>query len=258
MAVTVRARDKDELARFLGWFSVGLGSTQLAAPRALCRLIGADADGLAPKVMRLMGARELTQGIGILARARPTTWMWSRVAGDALDVSLVALTAVRNPGRRARAAFALANLVPVAIADVFESRHLTAKRGTPVGDRRIRKAVTLQGSRADVEKAWLAADELRARVVDGGGSVHIREVPGGRGIELAVEFRERAPLGDLGAAAMKLTGNDLATELADGLRRFKQVFETGEVVRSDSTPDGHLLASHLKQRPAQPLEEVTR
>jgi hypothetical protein len=51
---------------------------------------------------------------------------------------------------------------------------------------------------------------------------------------------------------------DLATQLADDLRRFKQVVETGQVTRSDATPDGHLLAGHLKQRPAQPLDEATR
>jgi uncharacterized membrane protein len=56
----------------------------------------------------------------------------------------------------------------------------------------------------------------------------------------------------------KLSGKDLATQLADDLRRFKQLLETGEIVRSDATPAGHLLADHLKQRPAQPLEEAIR
>jgi hypothetical protein len=44
----------------------------------------------------------------------------------------------------------------------------------------------------------------------------------------------------------------------DDLRRFKQIVETGEIVRSDSTPQGHLLANHIKQRPAQPLKEAIR
>ncbi|MFL5932940.1 MAG: cyclase, partial [Gaiellaceae bacterium] len=66
------------------------------------------------------------------------------------------------------------------------------------------------------------------------------------------------PAGELGSLATKLSGNDLPTQLADALRRLKQIVETGEVVRSDSTPEGHLLASHLKQRPAQPLEGARR
>jgi hypothetical protein len=73
-----------------------------------------------------------------------------------------------------------------------------------------------------------------------------------------VEFEHDPPAGDFGAAVQKLTGRDLATQLADDLRRFKQQVETGQVVRSESTPDGHLLADHLKQRAAQPVGEGVR
>jgi hypothetical protein len=250
---TVRARQKDELARFLGWFSVALGAAQLSAPRAMCRLVGADAEGLAPKVMRAMGLRELTQGIGILVRPKPTGWLWSRVAGDGLDLSLLGVIAARHPSRRARTGFAIANVLPIAVADVFESRHLAQSSGAPK-KRLIRKAVTINRPRAEVEEAWNAADDLRRRVDESSASVAFTEAPGGRGTELAVDFVESA--NDIANAVGKLTGHDLATDLADELRRLKQQIETGEIVRSDSTPHGHLLADHLKQRPAQPLEEV--
>jgi hypothetical protein len=253
---TIRARDKDELARFLGWFSVGLGTAQLAAPKTMCRLVGARPDGAAPKLMRVIGLRELAQGIGILSRPRPTVWLWTRVAGDGVDLSLLGLTAARNRRRRVRAAVAIANVLAIAVADVLESAHLTRKRGEPVAKRRIRKAVTISASREAVEQAWAAAGDVRRKADAAGASVVVQDAPGGRGIELAVDFLEDPPLGDLGAAAAKLAGRDLATELADALRRLKQHVETGEVMRSDATPDGHLLARHLKQRPAQPLEEV--
>ena len=126
MRIQVRARDKDPLAQFLGWFSIGLGTAQLTAPRMLCRVVGADAEGAAPRLMRLMGVRELTQGTGILVRPRPTTWLWSRVAGDALDLSLLGLIAVKN--RRARTAFAIANVLAVTVPDVYESRFLSRKK----------------------------------------------------------------------------------------------------------------------------------
>jgi hypothetical protein len=256
MAAPVRVRDKDPLAQFLGWFSIGLGSTQLAAPRILCKVVGADPDGAAPKVMRLMGARELTQGMGILARPRPTTWLWSRVAGDALDLSLLALIAVKH--RRARTAFAIANVLAVTVPDVYESRFLSAKDGPVRGAKLIRKGVTIERPREDVEQAWHAASELRQKVDGAGASVRFVDAPGDRGTELIVEFEHDPPAGDLGAAVEKLTGRDLATQLSDDLRRLKQLIETGQVVRSDSTPDGHLLAEHLKQRAAQPLEEAVR
>jgi len=120
--------------------------------------------------------------------------------------------------------------------------------------RPIRKAVTINASRDDVESAWVAAEQIRAKVDRAGASVAIEDAPGNRGVELAVDFVEDPPLGDLGATAQKLAGKDLATELADELRLLKQRIETGEVVRSDSTPQGHALMSHLKQRPAQPEE----
>jgi uncharacterized membrane protein len=256
MAIDVRVRDKDPLAQFLGWFSIGLGTAQVAAPRALCRLVGASDEGLAPRVMRLVGARELTQGTGILVRPRPTAWLWSRVAGDALDLSLLGLTAAKN--RRARTAFAIANVLAVTVPDVYESRFLSRKQGPVRSAMRIRKAVTIDRPRDEVESAWRAASELSRKVEDASARVTFADAPGDRGTELAVEFEHAPPAGDLGAAALKLTGRDLATQLSDDLRRFKQQVETGQVVRSEGTPDGHLLGDHLRQRAARPLEEAIR
>jgi hypothetical protein len=254
-STTVRTRDKDELARFLGWFSVALGAAQLAAPKAMCKLVGAATEGAAPTVMRLMGLREAAQGLAILSRPRPTMWLWSRVGGDALDLSLLGITARKG---NKRTLFAIVNTLPIALADLFESKHLSGKQGPAQSGRRIRKAVTISATRQTVDAAWVAAEELRRKIEGADTHVVIQEAAGGRGIELAVELVEDPPLGDLGAAAAKLAGRDLATQLADGLRRFKQVVETGEVMWSDATPHGHLLADHVRQRPAQPLEEVRR
>jgi uncharacterized membrane protein len=245
---TIRRQDRDGLAKFLGWFSVALGTTQLAAPRALSRVVGAGDRGLAPLVMRAMGAREVAQGLGILTRPRPTGFLFSRVAGDVLDLSLLGLVGIKN--RRLRTIFAVANVLPIAVADVYESRHLASKDGPPRSGKPIRKAVTINKPTADVERAW---NEF--------GSAHtatFATAPGGRGTELAVEFVQDPPLGELGVVATKLAGTDKATELADELRRFKQRVETGEVVRSDATPAGHDRSNHLKQRAAQPLEEAVR
>lgn len=248
----LRTQDRDGLARFLGWFSIALGTAQLAAPRALCRLVGASDDGIAPRVMRLMGAREVTQGAGILMRPRPTGWLWSRVAGDVLDMGAVAYVA-RN-GRR-RTLGVLANLLPIGVADVQEARFLSRKNGPPQSGKRIRKTVTIAKTRDEVEEAWANAADLRRKVDGRGAQVSFERAPGDRGTELAVEFTFDPPAGEFGVVAQKLTGTDLATELADDLRRFKQLVETAQIVRSDSTPDGHLLAEHLRQRAAQPLEE---
>jgi uncharacterized membrane protein len=233
----IRTHDRDSLARFLGWFSIGLGAAELAAPRAIRRVIG----GGDTRFIRLMGLRELAHGTGILTSARPTGWVWSRVAGDALDLG--ALGAVARHGQK-RTFAAIANVVPIAVADVYEAVHLTKKQGPPQSGKRIRKAVTINKPRADVERAWDLSEFTPSYA----------EAPGGRGTEVAVELVEDPPAGDFGLVVQKLSGHDPATLLADELRRFKARVEAGEVVRSDSTPDGHRLGAHLKQRPAQPQE----
>src|SRR4051794_41537569 len=121
----LRTQERDSLARFLGWFSIGLGSAQLAMPRALCRLVGAKGDGNAPLIMRAMGARELLQGTGILTRTRPTAFAWSRVTGDALDLAALGMIAAKN--RRARTAFAIANVAAAARSGRYKTPPPTAK-----------------------------------------------------------------------------------------------------------------------------------
>jgi hypothetical protein len=251
----IRTQERDGLARFLGWFSIGLGTAQVLMPRTMCRIVGADDSGLAPRVMRLMGARELAQGSGILTRPRPTGFVWSRVVGDALDLG--ALGIVMRKGHK-RTVFAIANVAGIMVPDFYEARHLSAKQGPPQSGKRIRKAVTITKGRQEVEQAWADATELRRKVDEHGAQVSFLEAPGNRGTELAVEFVFDPPAGEFGVVAQKLTGGDLATQLADDLRRFKQLVETGQIVRSDSTPNGHLLADHLKQRAAQPLNEKER
>ena len=112
----------------------------------------------------------------------------------------------------------------------------------------VRKAVTIKRSREEVEARWredppgIGAD----------ATVSFAEAPGGRGTEVHVEVVYTPPGGSVGDTVAKLRGRDLGTQLADDLRRFKQLLETGEVARSDASPAGHELGQHLRQRPAQP------
>lgn len=75
------------IANALGWFSVGLGFMEILAPRTVSRWLGLgkNHDSLIP----WMGAREVATGIGILSSASPGPWLWLRVAGDAIDLSLL-------------------------------------------------------------------------------------------------------------------------------------------------------------------------
>jgi uncharacterized membrane protein len=268
---------KDALARGLGAFSLALGAAQLAAPGRVARLIGVDADGRHATVLRVRGVAELATGAGILARRRPGTLFWSRVVGDVVDLALLAAAESRNRGRTTLAFGAVAGVL---LPDLLESVRLTKQDELAAnGPARVSKSVTVQRSPEELYEVWRDrellprfAREWGATVIDDqpgeriawrssdharighSGTVSFKPAPGDRGTELTIESRYSAPGGQIGAAALKLLGRDPATQLADELRRFKQIVETGDVVRSDAVSGGHDLKEQLTQGPAQPLE----
>ncbi|MGH8270622.1 MAG: SRPBCC family protein, partial [Steroidobacteraceae bacterium] len=80
-----------------------------------------------PTLMRLVGARELTAGIGILTQSDREPWLWSRVVGDTLDLAALSVALARR-GRRGRAAVALAAVAGVTALDVLAAMRLTGSR----------------------------------------------------------------------------------------------------------------------------------
>ncbi|WP_222272645.1 hypothetical protein [Modestobacter marinus] len=63
------------------------------------------------------------------------------------------------------------------------------------------------------------------------------------------------PGGALGKAAAKYFGEEPSQQLDDDLRRFKQVIEVGEVIRSDGAPRGKQARQEFPQHPARPLSD---
>ncbi len=86
----------DQFGRALGWFSLGLGLTELIAPRTLTRALGMDGH---EALVRAYGAREIGAGIASLSTER-SLGLWGRVAGDALDIATVMLAVGRNNPKR--------------------------------------------------------------------------------------------------------------------------------------------------------------
>jgi uncharacterized membrane protein len=73
----------------LGVFSLGLGLAELLAPSELATLIGVPNTRRTRLVLRALGARELLAGVGLLAKPRSAGWLWNRVLGDAMDLTLL-------------------------------------------------------------------------------------------------------------------------------------------------------------------------
>ena len=96
MDVEHRSRSESALAaspyrskvQAMAWFSLALGIAELAAPRQAARVAGSP---LPAGLVRAMGAREIANGVGLLTQPRSARWMWARVAGDAIDLALLAL-----------------------------------------------------------------------------------------------------------------------------------------------------------------------
>ena len=91
--------------------------------------------------------------------------------------------------------------------------------------------------------------------VESSGSVRFRPGPRGKGTEVRVQLHYEPPGGVLGKVVATLFGEEPNQQLADDLRRFKQLLETGEIARSDASPAGTRTANQADQRDAHPLED---
>lgn len=122
---TLMRTDRSEsFAKALGWFSIGLGVTELVAPRVIGRVIGAADDRRTQMLTRAYGLREIAAGVGILRQPRRARWMWSRVAGDAMDIATLGRVMTSNRSRRGRTAAATAAVLGVTALDIMCSRQL--------------------------------------------------------------------------------------------------------------------------------------
>jgi uncharacterized membrane protein len=193
-------------ARGLGWFSIGLGLAQLVAPRRLARLIGLPGGPLPVWTMRAIGLRELAAGVGILARPRPTGWLWARVAGDAIDLALLGRAMGARKAARARIPIALTSVVGVTALDLLTSRELTRadRQGVPLGKERevsLTSTITVARSPEEVHRFWRNFRNLpqfmsfldSVQVIDDRRSRWKLEGPAGKALQWEAEVTEDQP-----------------------------------------------------------------
>jgi uncharacterized membrane protein len=151
-------------AQGLGWFSLGLGLTQVLAPGAVSRLIGARDDERTRTTMQAVGVREIASGIGILTQRQPAGWVWARVAGDLMDIALLGTTLVSDKGdQRQRTIGAAAAVLGVTVLDAVSAVQLSrgngsAERALPAAQAErgvhVRRAITVNRSVEDVYRFW--------------------------------------------------------------------------------------------------------
>ncbi|GAA4224041.1 putative membrane protein [Streptosporangium album] len=296
----------DRLARALGWASLGLGTVQLAAPMVVSRLSGVDDSVRARRAVPLTGVRALLHAGALPGGRRPAPWAWSRVVGDAADLTMLRRAAARRRGHRRRRVMAVTAVVAgITAVDLYTAARARRQRLSGTGERGmdLHAAITINRPRQELYLYWRDFENLprfmahlesvetrgdgrshwKARgpaktapewdvaitedhhgelivwrstsgTVGSRGLVSFTDAPGGRGTEVRVNLKYDPPGGKVGAAFAKLLGEHPEQQARDDLRRFKQVVETGEVIRSDGSPEGTRALRQARQRPAQPVK----
>jgi hypothetical protein len=118
------------LVRALSGASFGLGVSELVAPGKVAAIAGVDDTRRSRRVIRALGVRECGHGAALLGG--PPKLVWTRVAGDVLDMGLlIAGIVARGPGRRRQGIVSAALLSGIAGLDLY-----TALRTTSNGARR--------------------------------------------------------------------------------------------------------------------------
>jgi uncharacterized membrane protein len=203
-----RGTGGESLADFLGFFSIGLGLAEVLAPGPMAKLCGVkDPDGDSRAVMRLCGMRELGHGFSILSKQQPEKAVWSRVAGDAMDLALLGKVMTNPENNRGRTLFATANVLAVTALDVMCAKTLSmqprtvANEGAEEGIIRTKRSITVWRPVEECYSFWHALENLprfmrhleSVTVTDARRSHWVAKAPAGKRVEWDAETLEDRP-----------------------------------------------------------------
>jgi uncharacterized membrane protein len=282
-------------ARALGWFSIGLGVSELVMAGRVGHMAGIyHKRGL----LRVLGAREIAHGLGILSGRSQARWVWSRVLGDVTDLIVLGKAAASPQANRARVAAAAAAVAGATALDLTTAQQLS-RLGDEVEDDpiiHVRKSVQINRPVQELYRFWrdftnlprvmdhldaveiledkrsrwtakgpagsrirwdaevtedrpgelIAWRSLPGAQVENWGSVKFSNAPGGRGSFVFVELHYNPPAGAVGVAFAKLFGEEPRLQLTEDLRRFKQLMETGETIKTEGQPAGRSRSTSWK------------
>lgn len=245
----------------------------LTTQRRFLAMIGIEPDGAARASALAVGVRELTAFVTIVGMRHRRVGAWSRVGGDAIDLTLLGVAFARRRRHAARLAGAIAFVAAIMSTDLFVALRLSAAEGAHIDDGSgsqgvgappdrdggatgVRTAITVRVSEDEARQrfrqySWSTFDPA---ALEHSGAVRFEPAPGDRGTEVHVNYDPPITGGPLGALALKLAGRSPDQKINDDLRRFKALVETGVDVRSDKTPAGPSAAGQIFQRPGQPVK----
>lgn len=148
----------DQLARALGWFSIGLGVVELFAPRRVTETLGMEGH---ETMVRAFGVREIMAGIMSLSVDK-NAGLWARVGGDGLDAA--ALLSGLTPDNPKKGNIALALLMVGGIAMLDYRAAQATKPRRPPRDARRKLYPNRSGFPKGIESVRTAAKQIGAHV----------------------------------------------------------------------------------------------
>src|SRR3954466_11429853 len=123
----------DRMARNLGWFSLALGALEIFAPERITRALGMEGQ---ENLVRAYGVREVAAGMLSLSIEKKAG-LWSRVAGDGLDLAtLMAALRDDNP-KKANVALALMIVGGITLLDIAAANRVGARHARQTRPRRM-------------------------------------------------------------------------------------------------------------------------
>ncbi|MCK1387630.1 hypothetical protein [Bradyrhizobium sp. 21] len=124
---------EDQLARALGWFSIGLGAIELFAARRVTETLGMEGK---ETLVRAFGVREIFSGILSLSVDK-NAGLWARVGGDGLDAAALLSGLTADNPKKGNVALALLMVGGIAMLDYRVAQDTKPQRPPPDARRKL-------------------------------------------------------------------------------------------------------------------------
>lgn len=187
-------------ANGLGWLSMGLGFAEVALPGYVARAIGARDDSRTRRTLVAFGLRELMAGAGILAGRGRAKWVWSRVAGDAMDLAYLVGSLGSRRTRRRRLAAATSVVAGVTALDTVAAIGLMRSSDKDGRTVHVVESITVSRSPGDAYRYWRNftnhprfMKHLESVSTSGNRSIWRLEAPAGVTLQWEAEITEDIP-----------------------------------------------------------------
>lgn len=255
-----------QLSAALGWIGVGIGLAEILMPRTIAQTAGLP---IQPRLMRVLGTRELVTSAGILLQSQQTGWRWSRVAGDVLDLSLLAWMGRRHQHRRLSLLTALlAGMTALDMLAAYDKRRQRVAQRLTSGDLRMHKSLYIQRPADECYRFWRNFENFpyfmqhveAVQVVDATHTHWRVRTPLGQPIEWTAELFSDIPARQLGwrtiaGSAIEHTGvvRFVPTTAGNSTR-----LDIDMRYHAPSSKAGVMLAKILGEEPSQQIDDDLR